>query len=195
LSRPPRLRSQALSTSQRFPSKLKLRGLVSCRNRSWDSSLQSLPLAGDRLPLSRQLGFLAVIHRRAETYDLRLFHRRFPRTSTLSRGCLVPSDDYGLPFHMKCLASWLPWVSCRGIASFRQLHLLRSFDPSCESVHDWIGFPLTNRPLLSWVSSPLELSPLTPWILDPPEPEGSNTFPSSGESGLATRRTAAPRAG
>jgi len=155
-------------------------------------SLQSLPLAGDRLPLSRQLGFLAVIHRRAETYDLRLCHRRFPRTSTLSRSCLVPSGDYGLPFHMKCLASWLPWVSCRGIASFRQLHLLRSFDPSCESVRDWVGSPLSNRPIPSWVSAPLELSPSTPRILDPPGPKGPNTLRVVRRLSRATRGTSDP---
>lgn len=43
---PPRFRSQVSSTSQRFPGRLELRGLVSCRNRSWDPSLQSLPPAG-----------------------------------------------------------------------------------------------------------------------------------------------------
>jgi hypothetical protein len=53
---------------------------------------------------------------------------------------------------------------------FRQLHPLRSFTPPCESVRDWIGFPLTNRPILSWDSSPLEPSLPTPRILDPPRP-------------------------
>jgi hypothetical protein len=78
-SLPPRFRSQAFSTSQRFPSRPKLHGLVSCRNRSRDSSLQSFPLAGDRFPLSRQPGSLAVIHRRAETHDSSSCHLRFRR--------------------------------------------------------------------------------------------------------------------
>jgi hypothetical protein len=43
---PPRFRSQVFSTSQRLPSSPGLHGLVPCRNRSWDSSLQSFPLAG-----------------------------------------------------------------------------------------------------------------------------------------------------
>jgi hypothetical protein len=96
------------------------------------------------------------------------------RTPTPSRGCLVPPTAMGSLFTRK-RASWSPWVSCRGTASFRQLHLLRSFTPSGESVRDWLGFPLTCRPLLSWVSAPLELSPPTPRILDPSRPEGLNT--------------------
>jgi hypothetical protein len=41
----PRFRSQVFSTSQRFLSKLKFHGLVSCRNHSWVLSLQRFPLA------------------------------------------------------------------------------------------------------------------------------------------------------
>jgi hypothetical protein len=71
---------------------------ISCRNRSWDSSLQSVPLAGDRLPLSRQPGFLAVIHRRAETYDSRSFTAGFPDVHAFAQLPGSP-DGYGLPFH------------------------------------------------------------------------------------------------
>jgi hypothetical protein len=48
-------------------------------HRSWDSSLQGLPLTGDRLRLSTQPGFLAVILRCAETRGSSPCHRRFPR--------------------------------------------------------------------------------------------------------------------
>jgi hypothetical protein len=95
-------------------------------------------------------------------------------TPTPSRGRLVPPTAMGSLFTRK-RASRSPWISCRGIAPFRQLHLLRSFTPSSKSVHDWLGFPLTRRPILSWVSAPLELSPSTPRILDPSRPEGLNT--------------------
>jgi hypothetical protein len=47
---PPRFRSQVFSTSQRFPSRPGFHGLIACRNRSWDSSLQSFPLAGIARP-------------------------------------------------------------------------------------------------------------------------------------------------
>jgi len=41
---PARFRSQVFSTSQRFPSTPELCGLVACRCRPWDPSLQSFPL-------------------------------------------------------------------------------------------------------------------------------------------------------
>mgnify|MGYP003572178373 CR=1 FL=1 len=48
---PPRFRSQAFSTSQRFPSRPKLRGLVSCHNRSWDPPFRAFPSRGSRASL------------------------------------------------------------------------------------------------------------------------------------------------
>jgi len=94
-------------------------------------------------------------------------------TSTLSRGCLVPPPAMGSLCGAPRCASCSPWGSCRGIVSFRQLHLLRSFSPSCESVHNWVGFPRTSRPILSWARAPLELllhaldsRPAQTWGLD-----------------------------
>jgi len=40
---PPRFRSQAFSTSQRFPGKFEFHGLISCRNRSWTFSFRVFP--------------------------------------------------------------------------------------------------------------------------------------------------------
>jgi len=88
-------------------------------------------------------------------------------------------------------SSCSPWASRRGTASFRQLHLLRSFSPSCESVRNWVGFPRASRPILSWDFAPLERRfhasdsrPAQTWGLDTCcSPEGSQ---------LATQRTAAP---
>jgi hypothetical protein len=121
------------------------------------------------VPLSRSPGFHAVIHRRAETHCSIPFTACFPDFHAFTQ---LPgsSDDYGFPFHALVHASWSPWGSGSETAPFRQLHLLRSFTPSCESVRNWIGFPLTNWPILSWAYAPLELSPLTPRILDPPRP-------------------------
>jgi len=48
-------------------------------HRSWDSSLQGVPLTAGRLRLSTQPGSLAVILRRAEVHDSRPCHRQFPR--------------------------------------------------------------------------------------------------------------------
>jgi hypothetical protein len=121
------------------------------------------------VPLSGSLGFLAVIHRRAETHFSLPFTACFPDFHAFTQ---LPSssDDYELPFHALVRASWSLGESGCGIAPFRQLHLLRSFTPSCESVRNWIGFPLPGWPILSWAYAPLELSPLTPRILDPPKP-------------------------
>ena len=96
---PPRFRSQVFPTSQRFPGRPELRGLVSCRNRSWDSSLQRLPLTEGRLPLSRQLGSLAVIHPRAEPRDRPPFAPGFADVRACAQLPGSP-DDYELPFRL-----------------------------------------------------------------------------------------------
>jgi hypothetical protein len=99
---PPRFRSQAFSTSQRFPGRLKVCGLVSCHYRPWDPPFRAFPSQGSRAslealsrgcllpcsypPVSRSVLFFAV-------------RLRFHSTSTLSRGCLSSPEDYGLPFH------------------------------------------------------------------------------------------------
>jgi hypothetical protein len=46
VQRPLRFRSQVFTTSQRFPGKPGLRGLVSCRSRPWGSPFRALLLAG-----------------------------------------------------------------------------------------------------------------------------------------------------
>jgi hypothetical protein len=132
--------------------------------------LQGLPLARDRLRLSTQPGFLVVILRRAWTHDSSPFTCGFADVHAFTQLPGSPAG-YELPFHAPKHASRLPWVSRRGTTPFRQHHPLRSFDPSCESVRDWVGFPLPNRPIPSWLSAPLELSPPTPRILYPPRLE------------------------
>jgi len=121
------------------------------------------------LPLSRQLGSLAVIPPRAGPRDLRPFTGGFPDAHAFARLPGSP-NGYELPFGSPKRAARSLQVSSHGVGSFRQLHLLRSFDPSCESVHGRLGLPLTDRPILSWASAPLELSPPGLGVSDPLEP-------------------------
>jgi hypothetical protein len=75
---PPRFRSRVFSTPQRFASKHELRGLVSCRNRSWASSFRVFPSQESRAPLGAALlprGHPPA-HRDAPPGPC---HRRFPR--------------------------------------------------------------------------------------------------------------------
>jgi len=78
LPRPPRFRSQVFSTSQRFPSRPEFRGLVSCRNRSWDSPFRVFPSQESRAPLEAALlpcGYPPT----CLTPPPGPCHRRFPR--------------------------------------------------------------------------------------------------------------------
>jgi hypothetical protein len=177
---PPRFRSQAFSTSQRFPSTSKLRGLVSCRSRSWDSPFRVFPSQESCTPLEATSS-LVVIHRRAGRRLLDLSPPVSP-TPTPSRGCLASPASYGLPFHAPRPASRLPWIQVTELARsasfthFEALLLLRVRSCRPES-------PQTPTPILSWVSASLELSPPTPRNLDPPGPRGPAHAPSSEDSG------------
>jgi hypothetical protein len=74
----PRFRSQAFSASQRLPGPLGLRGLVSCRNRSWGPPFRAFPSRRSPAPLEAACS-LAVIHRRAERPDCRRLRPGFLR--------------------------------------------------------------------------------------------------------------------
>jgi hypothetical protein len=175
LSAPPRFRSQVFSTSQRFPGRLRLCGLVSCRHRSWDSSLQSFPLTGDRVPLSRSPGFHAVIHRRAGTYDSIPFTVCFSDFHAFTRSHGSPYS-YELPFHALTRASRQLWDSCRETIPFRQLHLLRSCIPPASPFQSgWVSPHRLTDTLLGLC--PFRAFTSTPRILDPPGPEDPSTAP------------------
>jgi len=74
----PRFRSQVFSTSQRLHSQPKIRSLVSCCSRSWDSPFRVFPSQKSRTPLEAT-NSLAVIHWCAERQPLDTYSRQFPR--------------------------------------------------------------------------------------------------------------------
>jgi hypothetical protein len=73
----PRFRSQAFSTSQRFPSRPELHGPIPCRDRSWASSFRAFPSQRSCSPLEATSS-PAVIHQRAGTHSPALFVDGFP---------------------------------------------------------------------------------------------------------------------
>ena len=97
-------------------------------------------------------------------------------TSTLSRSCLDPRNDYGLPFHGPKSASRLPRAPPDGIASFRRLHLLRSFPPLASPFRSPPGCPSVGG-RFSRVSAPPKLYLPHLGSSTRPDREGPNTRP------------------
>jgi len=177
----PRFRSRAFSTPQRFASRLELRGLVSCRSRSWASSSRVFPSQESRAPLEAACSPV-VIHQRSSTRASGLITASFPDAHARARWPGSP-DDYGRPFlrKPKPASSRTPRAPTNGIVASRQLHPLRSLDPPAS--------PFTNDPgcpeppgRSSPGLSPLKSSPPTPGSLEPayasrrkqrPVPEGA----------------------
>jgi hypothetical protein len=190
----PRFRSQAFSTSQRFPSRPKLRGLVSCRNRSWDSPFRVFPSQESRAPL--EVALLPCSYP-PSCWNSASWSLSPPvsSTSTLARSCLIP------PSTMSSLSSspraLLPFALGPDdeTAPFRQLHLLRSLDPPASPFAPTRVAPC-QRSILSWVSASLEPSPSTPRILGPAQtPGGLNMLSHPRARGHDSRDLATPRAG
>jgi hypothetical protein len=186
---PAGLRSRVFSTPQRLPSKSKFHGLVSCRNRSWDSLLQSVPLAriahpsrGHMLPC----GYPPTLE---DVLPKPLLPRVSP-TSTLSRSCLDPrttmaslsthppgaATNRSPLSHPSKHAFRSAWVSSSGTVPSHQLHPLRSLDPPASP---FVPPRVTPRrpPILSWISAPLEF-PFTPRVLDPSRTRKSGLVPT-----------------
>lgn len=181
------------TSSQRFPSRPKVCGRISDRTVLGIPPFRVFPSQQIACASRRSLASLrlssGVLRRTVRV----LVTDGFPDVHAFTQLPGSPAD-YELPFHAPKHASWSLWVSRRGAASFHQHHPLRSFHPSCESVRDWVGSPLPNRPIPSWVSAPLELSPSTPRILDPPRLE-ARTLAFARRLQRATQRTATPCAG
>jgi hypothetical protein len=137
---PLRFRSQVFSTSQRFPSKLGFHGLVSCRNRSWVSLLQSFPLAeivypsrGHLLPRSYPPA-LRPVSRKV------LLTARFPDVHALDAVAWFPARLW-VPFPLTFRrVSRSPWVQL-GIRAFLSASPASEPCSPCESVHSDPGCP------------------------------------------------------
>jgi hypothetical protein len=95
----------------------------------------------DCAPLSRAPGSPAVIHQHAEVHCSFALSPPVSSTPTLSRSCQTPRGGYELPFHEPKFASRLSWAPSSRITPFCQLHLLRSFNPPCESVRNQPELP------------------------------------------------------
>jgi hypothetical protein len=171
---PPRFRSQVFSTSQRLPSSPGLRGLVPCRNRSWDSSLQSLPLAEIAHPSRGHVAPLPLSTDRLGRVTGVVSPPVSPTPTLFSAVAWFPRRLWAPFRHARRHASRSPWTPSGETVPFRQLHRLRSLDPPASPFAP-AQVSLNRRPMLSWVSAPLELSPPTPWILRPVLPRGSDT--------------------
>jgi hypothetical protein len=117
------------------------------------------------------------------------FHPPVSPTPTPSRSCLVPPDDYELPFRKLNARFPVTLISNDEALPFRWLHLLRSLVPPANPFAPARVTP-DQRPLLSWVSAPPELSPPAPRILYPLQPESRSTPLPEGWN--ATRRTSRP---
>jgi len=105
-----------------------------------ERSLQSFPLVRDRVPLSRPLapfGYPPVC-RNAPPGPYRRWFHRLPR---LTRSPGFAQRLWAQFSRVRRHASRSPWVTCSGVAPFRQLHPLRSFSPSVESVRVDPGCP------------------------------------------------------
>jgi hypothetical protein len=145
----PRFRSQVFSTSQRFPGRSELCGLVSCHNRPWDPPFRAFPSQGSRSSLE-VAGSLAVIHRCAEVRCALPFTPGFPDFHAFTQLPGSPSD-YGLRFNKPRLVSLSSWALLSGFTSFRQLHLLRSFPPPVRPfLQPWVAPPLPVVSLLGF---------------------------------------------
>jgi hypothetical protein len=181
------------TSSQRFPGRPKVCGRVSDRTVLGIPPFRVFPSQQVAYASRRSLAPLRLSSGVQKCTTRVLVTCSFPDAHAFTRLPGSPAG-YELPFHAPKHASRSPWGSRRGTTSFHQHHPLRSFDPSCESVRDWFGSPLANRPIPSWVSAPLELSPSTPRSLDPPGLE-ARTLTIARRLRLATQRTAAPCAG
>ena len=136
--RPLRFRSQVFTTSQRFPGKPGLRGLVSCRSRPWGSPFRALLLAGVACASRRRFAPMQFSTGRqiprARAWPFHSgFHRR-PRLATWWPGS---PPELGHRFHRACAYARIGFPGALtlpahlGVATFR-LRLLRSLDPPAK---------------------------------------------------------------
>jgi len=181
ISRPPRFRSQAFSTSQRFTSALEFAAIFHAAAVRV-TSFRAFPSQRSRTSLEAASS-PAVIHQGPRRSFLRLITNGFPDAHGCPRLPGSPAD-YGLPFHEA--ETPLPghpehWTLNR---PFTQLHPLRSFFPPASPFTPTRVAP-SSRPILSWLSALLECVPPNLGTSVPPRPESLST---------QSRPTARPKA-
>jgi len=111
------------------------RGLVSCRNRSWDPPFRAFPSQRSPTPLEAACS-PAVIHPRAVVHRLTPYHRRFLRTPALSRDRPLPPTT--MDSLLKLTEISLPGCPGRQATGSPRLASFICFEASCslrESVH------------------------------------------------------------
>lgn len=204
-SLPPRFRSQVFSTSQRFPGRLELSGLVSCRNHPWAwpsprSAPSELSPRKNRAPLSGSpapLRSSARVRRRRSP-------GRSPRVSPTAPTRASARRPAWFPARLWAPFPRAPWLRraprtrfpvtlgpTSGVAPFRGVHPLRSLVPPANPfTTDRVAPGPPVAALLEFV--PSEAFSAHTW--DPrtrPRGEASRTPPCHPLAGAARR--AAPR--
>jgi hypothetical protein len=185
VSRPLRVRSQVLSTSQRLPSNFELRGLVSSHSRPGFFPLQRFPLTEIAHP-SRGRLHPCSYPRTAPRAIPRSLSALVSPTPALARACLDPPTPMDSLSASKP-ASRSPWDRATKRPALRPLRLLRRLVPSASPFGPTQVAP-RRPPILSWSFAPLKRSPSTPRILRPAQltqeraehaasPEGSPARP------------------
>jgi hypothetical protein len=154
-----------------------------------------------RLPLSGQLGFPAVIHRRAETRRPTPCRPWFHRRPRRSASAWIPQR------------LWAPFPPAEArfpvpLGAEPRDRLVPPASPTSkrpslfESVRDRSESPRSDRPMLSWVSAPLESSPSKPRSLIPAKargpkharlPVGSGTLPTGSQPSRPGEASPVPR--
>lgn len=106
----------------------KFHGLISCRNRSWTTLLQSLPLVKIVRPFRGH--WLPCSYRPcAGTFPRRPYHSRFHPLPRFWRSCLDPPRTMGSLSTSPKARFPVALGHRRKDRPYRQLHLLRSFIP------------------------------------------------------------------
>jgi len=136
----------------------------------------------DRAPLSRPLGSLAVIHRRAWVYRSCALSPLVSPTPTLSRSRLAPPAAMGALSTNRSPLPGCPGLQAAESPDSASFTCFEASIPLRIRSHPAQVAPFW-RSMLSWVCSPLESSPTTPCVLDPPRPRGPEHAPSSEDSG------------
>jgi hypothetical protein len=164
--RPLRFRSHVFTTSQRFPGKPGLRGLVSCRSRPWGSPFRALLLAGVACASRRRFASLQfstghLSQGSSLAFSLRVSPTPAPHDAVawFPTGARTP-----FPPRVRVRPHRLPRRPDPARPPGRdddRLRLLRSLDPPAKPYRRRRRSDVP-RPLLSWASPLQSLSPIEP---------------------------------